>query len=413
MGSRHWTPPYGVRQPGSGPNKVTDAGSGPAKDVGSGPTKVSEVGSGPNQTVDVGSGPSKAVGSGAHKTVGSGPVRTLGSGPRKTVDVGSGPSRIRDGGPAVTIGIGSQPSPSRADPAAPEPADQLGSGSNGSGAKALPPQLMLPARGREAAVHISGPEAAPAGKQLAVRDDKAGEIMFVKHTTDAVDVRLVLARQRDSARAASFRLLRQRLVEHGDPRVILVTSPRTREGKTVSATNLALAYAELGRARVLVVEANFRSASLGEVFGFKPPRSFSAQLERHRSHPVDPWVVVQVAPYDVHVMAINPSCCPACSTLLIKGANFCPDCGRPVSNEPPRLDRSTFAAAIRRFREAFDYVIIDGPPVLTSADVNLIQDTADGILMTTKKGRTDARALKKAMDQVAPAPVLGVVLVEE
>jgi hypothetical protein len=33
--------------------------------------------------------------------------------------------------------------------------------------------------------------------------------------------------------------------------------------------------------------------------------------------------------------------------------------------------------------------------------------------MTTKKGRTDARALKKAMDQVSPAPVLGVVLVEE
>jgi Mrp family chromosome partitioning ATPase len=386
MGSRHWTPPYGVRQPGSGPHKVTDADSGPAKDVGSGPAKVSEAGSGPQ------------------KTVGSGPHKTMGSGPHRPIDVGSVPSRIRDGGPAVTMGIGSRIS-------VPEPVREVGSGSNGSAGKA-PPQLMLPAREPAGALHIPGPEAAPALNQLLVRDDKVGEIMFVKHTADGVDARLVLARQRDSARAASFRLLRQRLVEHGDPRVILVTSARAREGKTVSATNLALAYAELGRSRVLVVEANFRSASLGEVFGFKPPRSFSAQLERHRSHPVDPWVVVQVAPYDVHVMAINPNSCPSCSTLLIKGANFCPDCGKPVSNEPPRLDRSTFAAAIRRFREAFDYVIIDGPPVLESADVNLIQDTADGIVLTARNGRTNARALKRAMDQVSPAPVLGVVLVE-
>lgn len=374
------TPPYGVRTPGSGPTKVSDPGSGPAPKDGAAPHRVRSMGSGPN--------PLRLPVREEVRDVGSGPARDIGSGPTKA--------------PAVPVPVR-------------DPVSGSNPGSNGSGSNASSPtRLMLPSKSREPAVHVPGPEAGPQTQELLVRDDKAGEIFFVKHTvTDVIDQRLVLARQRDSARAASFRQLRQRLVEAGDPRVILVTSPRSREGKTISATNLALAYAELGRSRVLIVEANFRSASLGEVFGFKPPRSFSAQLERHRDHPIDPWVVVQVAPIDVHVMAVNPNCCPACSTVLVKGANFCPSCGRPVSNEPPRLDRTTFASAIRRLKEAFDYVIIDGPSVLESADVNLIQDTADGIVMTARSGHTDARALKRAMDQVSPAPVLGVVLVED
>jgi Mrp family chromosome partitioning ATPase len=77
------------------------------------------------------------------------------------------------------------------------------------------------------------------------------------------------------------------------------------------------------------------------------------------------------------------------------------------------LDRVTFAASIQRFRKAFDYIVIDGPSVLESADVNLIQDTADGIIMAARSRHSDARALKRAMDQVSPAPVLGVALVED
>src|SRR5262245_8171774 len=69
------------------------------------------------------------------------------------------------------------------------------------------------------------------------------------------DERLVLWRERDSPRAASFRLLRQRLIDKGDPRTVLCTSARSGEGKTTLATNLALAFAELGKHRVLLVEA--------------------------------------------------------------------------------------------------------------------------------------------------------------
>jgi cellulose biosynthesis protein BcsQ len=112
-------------------------------------------------------------------------------------------------------------------------------------------------------------------------------------------------------------------------------------------------------------------------------------------------------------VAVHPNCCPSCSRVLVSGASFCGDCGRKVSNDAIRLDRVTFAASIQRFRKAFDYIIIDGPSVLESADVNLIQDTADGIVMAVRGKHSDARSLKRAMDQVSPAPVLGVALVED
>jgi Mrp family chromosome partitioning ATPase len=151
--------------------------------------------------------------------------------------------------------------------------------------------LLLPVRDREQHPASVRSDAPPVESRSLAVTDKDGEIFFVKHTmVEPTDARLALVHNRDSARAASYRLLRQRLIEQGDPKVILVTSARNREGKTTSATNLALAYAEQGRSRVLLVEANFRAASLGEVFGFKPPRCFSVQLERHRDRPLDPWV---------------------------------------------------------------------------------------------------------------------------
>ena len=56
----------------------------------------------------------------------------------------------------------------------------------------------------------------------------------------------------------------------------------------------------------------------------------------------------------------------------------------------------TFSTAIKRFREAFDYIVVDAPPVLASGDVNLIQDAADAIVFATRRGRSEARNLRRA-----------------
>jgi Mrp family chromosome partitioning ATPase len=239
-----------------------------------------------------------------------------------------------------------------------------------------------------------------------------GAISFVRFEPNPpFDERLMFLQDRRSDSAAAFRLLRQRLIERGDPRVILCTSANRHEGKTTLATNLAMAYAELGKRRVLLVEASFRSAALGEAFGFLPPRGFGHQIAQRRSRPKDPWTVVQIGGAPLFVMAAEPRACKSCARILGEAAGFCPMCGTKV--EPPSgIDGVAFSTAINEFRESFDYLIVDAPPVLGGGEVNLIQDSADAIVFATRRGQTEARNLKRAIEQVAPAPVAAVALID-
>ena len=66
---------------------------------------------------------------------------------------------------------------------------------------------------------------------------------------------LTLLAAPQGARAEQLRLLRCRLEEQQDPRVLLFTSAKPGEGKTLCAANLALAYAEGGGAKVVLVDA--------------------------------------------------------------------------------------------------------------------------------------------------------------
>ena len=251
---------------------------------------------------------------------------------------------------------------------------------------------------------------------LAVQDEQEGGVRFVRFAPrPPFDERLVFWGNGDSESAASFRLLRQRLIERGDPRTVLCTSAMRSEGTTKLAINLALAYAELGKYRVLLLEATFRRAALGEIFGFKPPKGFGAQLIRHREHPDDPWVVVQIASTPLYIMAAEPHCCPHCAAIITnEAAKFCGMCGKDVgAAASSKLDAMTFAAATKRFRGAFDYLVVDAPPVLANGEVNLIQDAADAIVFAAQKGRSEARNLRRAIDQLAPAPVAAVALLEQ
>src|SRR5262249_7418980 len=161
-----------------------------------------------------------------------------------------------------------------------------------------------------------------------------------------------------------------------------------------------------GKHRVLLIETSFRSAAVGEVFGFKPPAGFAGQLAQHRQRPTDPWVVVQIANSPLYVMAAEPHCCPNCATVLAEEAKFCGQCGKEVDGEGgATIDAVGFASAVKQFRESFHYLVVDAPPVLISGDVNLIQDSADAIVFAARKGSSAARDLRRAIEQVAPAPV--------
>jgi Mrp family chromosome partitioning ATPase len=200
-----------------------------------------------------------------------------------------------------------------------------------------------------------------------------------------IDPKCVLLRWPTSPQARSYRLLRHRLIARSDPRVIAVTSAGPAEGKTTCATNLALAIAEDAMARVLLVEANPLHPSFEQVFGLKSPSSLNAWTVDAMSG-AWPIAVANVAATRLDVAA---------SCLGSQG-----------------LDRLLFGVAMGDLRDAYDYIVIDTPSVLESGDASIAAECADGVIVTGRATKSRRTALRQAIDQLRPATIFGVVLLD-
>jgi hypothetical protein len=123
-----------------------------------------------------------------------------------------------------------------------------------------------------------------------------------------------------------------------------------------------------------------------------PPECFAGQLQRHRERPLDPWSVVEVFSPSLHVAAVKPG---------------------PENQDRPLLDGVAVGIAMDMLkRSGYNYIVIDTPSVLGSADVNLIEEHTDGILFTAWSRQTSSRKLRLAVEQVSQEKVLGVTLLE-
>jgi Mrp family chromosome partitioning ATPase len=205
------------------------------------------------------------------------------------------------------------------------------------------------------------------------------------------DSRLALLLDPDSDRSAAFRVLRHHLLEIGRPQVVIVSSPQAGDGKTTTAVNLALALAECGRAKTLLVETHVRRPQFTEVFKFVPPWCFAEQLAAHRHQPSMPWSLIDIPQLWLHVAAVNP---------------------RIAQNQ--LLDGPAFAIAMERLRlGGYDHIVVDAPPVLGSADVNLMADAADSVVFALRARRSTTRDLQRAIDQLGSKRVTGTVLLHD
>jgi Mrp family chromosome partitioning ATPase len=211
----------------------------------------------------------------------------------------------------------------------------------------------------------------------------------VRHSlSGSLDKRLVILTEPHSARAASFRLLRDSLVSKSMPRVVAVTSPLPNDGKTTCAINLALSLAELNATRVLLIDGNFFEPELASIFGID------------RLTPIVPpdggaWL----APYKL--AEITPG---------LHAAGIVTRPGEP----PPRFEQQRFEAMIDRLvRVSYDYIVIDSPAMRATPAVIQMISTADGTLLAVRSGGTTARDLRRAAEQIPKNKALGIALVDE
>ena len=83
--------------------------------------------------------------------------------------------------------------------------------------------------------------------------------------------------------------------------------------------------------------------------------------------------------------------------------------GRPVNNPLELLNRRQASALLEELPSVFDWVVIDTPPLLFSADANLLSTIADGTLMVVRIGSTAYDGVIRAMQSLCENNVVGIV----
>jgi protein-tyrosine kinase len=183
-----------------------------------------------------------------------------------------------------------------------------------------------------------------------------------------------------------FRSLRTRLNHmqaQQDLRVVVVTSASPAEGKTFTACNLALAQAQL-ESPVLLADLDLRRPVVHQQFQCERSPGFSDFLLGEKS----------LEECIRHVEGTNLYILPA---------------GSAVRNPLELLNMRPVRYTLDSFRKVFNWVILDTPPLLFSADANLLATITDGIILVVRIGTTTYDSVVRAIQTLCENNVLGIV----
>lgn len=169
------------------------------------------------------------------------------------------------------------------------------------------------------------------------------------------------------------------------PRTIVVTSAVTRDGKSTTSVNLALALAERS-SRVLLIDADLRRPSIADICGVEGDVGLTTVL------------VGAISPEE----AIVP--CGESLSVLSAGA-LPPNPGQILGSEAMR-------SLLRVLSARFDYIVIDSPPLLSATDALGLSHLADGAIVVARYRATRRAQLKDTIESLenVNARVLGIVL---
>jgi protein-tyrosine kinase len=211
-------------------------------------------------------------------------------------------------------------------------------------------------------------------------------------------------------RSSNFTSSKRNLIAHNDPRSpiaeqyrtlrtniqfsavdetirsIMVTSAGPGEGKSTTAANLAIVFAQQGKS-VLMVDADLR----------KPTAHYTFQVDNHIGL--------------TNVLTKQSSLRSAVSTTEIEHLSVMPS--GPIPPNPAELLGSRMMEEfLKEAYEQFDLVIFDTPPVLAVTDGQILANRCDGTVLVVSSGITEVEAAAKAKDQLdsANARILGVLL---
>lgn len=169
---------------------------------------------------------------------------------------------------------------------------------------------------------------------------------------------------------------------------ITVTAPKSNEGKSAATLGLALALANAGRS-VLVVDGDLRTGALSALCGAADAPGLSAVLRG------------ELSPEAALLASESPS-------LSVLAA------GELLADPTSLLSGEALSELLRAFGERADFVLIDAPAILPTADGSIIAAASDSSVLYVAKNSVSRRDLSAAREQLDKSgrPAIGVIFSE-
>ena len=169
------------------------------------------------------------------------------------------------------------------------------------------------------------------------------------------------------------------------PVTLTITSPSPGEGKSLIATNLAVAFAEVGK-RTLLVDADTRRGDAHELLGARRAPGLTDYL-RNRSG----QDIIQSTQYD---------------RLDFIGS------GTRGTSTPELLASSRMASFLGTLKRGYDVIIVDSPPLGAGADPVLLSGLTGNMALVIRAGSTEKGLAMAKLDMLSRLPIriLGAIL---
>ncbi|MBI5343771.1 MAG: polysaccharide biosynthesis tyrosine autokinase [Deltaproteobacteria bacterium] len=200
---------------------------------------------------------------------------------------------------------------------------------------------------------------------------------------------LVVTDDADPLATEQYRVLFTRL-EHASlkhsHKVFAITSAVKGEGKTITSLHLAYVMARDFKKKVALVECDFKRPALLSYF----------------SGLADNCGIVEALQGTAEIAS-------ALARLENSGLYLLPAVAGS-RNSTELLGSQRMRSILGRLRTEFDYVIVDSPPVLPLADMNIIGKMVDGLVFVVRAGATPKDMVIKALKSLSNANISGLVL---
>jgi non-specific protein-tyrosine kinase len=210
------------------------------------------------------------------------------------------------------------------------------------------------------------------------------------HLDNSIALRNRICLQSDAPELDYYKVLRTQLMQRMKPmgwNMVMITSVRPGEGKSLTSINLALVFAKTFNHTVLLMDCDLHQQGICRYLGITGEKGIVDFLTDSR---------------ELKDLIIWPG---IEKMTLISGGSVTTDTAELLGS--PRM-RELMKELKGRFEDRF--IIVDAPPILSGADTMALAQLVDAILVVVESGRTQLKDIQNAMELIPKEKFLGFVL---